>query len=639
MSISIIPVQSVFLILGGKTLERLIRNFVAPKSARITLSFGRDSDGPQSVGYFNILGMSFALYQTWLYMTVFSAPKTFEGDAMGVFAPMVESNHSVLVYTFLAVSAALLIAFGILRKRVAPFFERRSSVAIAGTLGTVGTLMLQLGAGASTAGIAVAALCMGISASMFVILLGNAFARFEFATCVLDTAVSVSFGFICAVAFVNWVPSPASGFISALMPVLMSAAFWGKVHSEPGSAEAGLDSKYLLAYLRKFTASMMLFGIVLGGLRVVCADRLLSGGITIELALTGSCIVGIMLFIIVISVSKKETQWDSLFRVVTPVVFLGIACIVTLLGSLELLSAFFTVLGFVCLAALLWIFLASIARGLNGSSIFVFGTGYGLMQATSMIGCALANAFMSDDLGMLVAMSQLGIQDVSSAQLYAMCNLALLALVLCMTLSLAYAVSPRYREMRELFSNALSEMMHSSRPAGEHVLASSADLPADSAMEGELERVEAKDEGRDTLMRDDAGIELGIAEESDQEQPPHEEKGSFVRRCDELSETYGLSTREKEVFFLLAKGHNAAFITDQLCVSKSTAKTHINHIYKKMDIHTQQELLTMVEDRARGPLGANIDRETLREAIRRANEKGSLERNPSGQIKRDYIGF
>ncbi len=566
-------------------------------------------------------------------MTVFSAPKTFEGDAMGVFAPMVESNHSVLVYTFLAVSAALLIAFGILRKRVAPFFERRSSVAIAGTLGTVGTLMLQLGAGASTAGIAVAALCMGISASMFVILLGNAFARFEFATCVLDTAVSVSFGFICAVAFVNWVPSPASGFISALMPVLMSAAFWGKVHSEPGSAEAGLDSKYLLAYLRKFTASMMLFGIVLGGLRVVCADRLLSGGITIELALTGSCIVGIMLFIIVISVSKKETQWDSLFRVVTPVVFLGIACIVTLLGSLELLSAFFTVLGFVCLAALLWIFLASIARGLNGSSIFVFGTGYGVMQATSIAGCVLANALMSDNPDILAAMGFPGTPGGLGSEACMMCNIALLALTLCVVLSFAYAVSPRYREMREVFSGALSEMLRESQSQGVDAAPEAVVAPESGSMPDE--------EGMED-PRSDAHAEAGDSgndEDDAQEQPHREEKGSFVRRCDELSDTYGLSVREKEVFFLLAKGHNAAFITDKLCVSKSTAKTHINHIYKKMDIHTQQELLTMVEDRARGPLGADIDRDALREALKRANEEGSLERNPSGQVKRDYIGF
>lgn len=563
-------------------------------------------------------------------MSVFSATETFGSDAAGVFVPLAQSNHAVLVYVFLAASAALLVAFGLLRRQVAAFFEKKRSVAIAGTLGTAGTLMLQLGAGSYAPGVALAALCMGACASMFVILLGNAFARFEFATCVLNTAVSVALGFICAVAFVNWVPSPAAGFVSALMPILMSVAFWKRAHSEPGSAESGIDSGYLLAYLRKFVASMMLFGIVMGALRVVCADRLLSGGITIELVLGGSCIAGVLLFVLVISVSRKETLWDSLFRVVTPVMFLGIASMVTLTGSLELLSAFFTVLGFVCLAALLWIFLASIARSLNGSSIFVFGTGYGLMQATSIAGCVLANALMSDDPDvMLATMGSLSPLEAPSSEICMICNITLLALMLCVILSLAYAVSPRYREMRELFSSALSDMLQSSQrvedafaPRGE---------PADSDAEREGGSEPRNGEG-ERHAPDDAG-------EDAQELPPREEKGSFVRRCDELSATYGLSTREQEVFFLLAKGHNAAFITDKLCVSKSTAKTHINHIYKKMDIHTQQELLTMVEDRARGPIGAEVDRDALREALRRASEEGSLERNPSGQVKRDYIGF
>lgn len=575
--------------------------------------------------------MSFALYQAWLYMSVFSATETF-GSGVGAFAPLAESNHSVLAYVFLAISAALLVAFGLLRRQVAPFFEKKRSVAIAGTFGAAGTLMLQLGAGSYAAGVVVAALCMGICASMFVILLGNAFARFEFATCVLDTAVSVALGFICAVAFVNWIPSPAAGFVSALMPILMSVAFWKRTHSEPGSAESGIDSGYLLAYLRKFVACMMLFGITMGSLRIVCADRLLSGGITVELVLGGSCIAGVLLFVLVIAASKKETLWDSLFRVVTPVVFLGIACMVTLTGSLELLSAFFTVLGFVCLVALLWIFLASVARSLNGSSIFVFGTGYGVMQATSIAGCILANALMSDNPDILAAMGFPGAPGGLGGEVCMMCNIALLALTLCVVLSFAYAVSPRYREMREVFSGALSEMLRESQSQGVDAAPAATVAPENGSM---------PDEGAEG-PHGDAHAEAGDSgndEDDAQEQPHREEKGSFVRRCDELSDTYGLSVREKEVFFLLAKGHNAAFITDKLCVSKSTAKTHINHIYKKMDIHTQQELLTMVEDRARGPLGADIDRDALREALKRANEEGSLERNPSGQVKRDYIGF
>ena len=82
--------------------------------------------------------------------------------------------------------------------------------------------------------------------------------------------------------------------------------------------------------------------------------------------------------------------------------------------------------------------------------------------------------------------------------------------------------------------------------------------------------------------------------------PPAEDtpaaRGRFRQRCEVIANTYLLSRRETEVMFLLAKGHNAAYIQDKLCISKSTAKTHISHIYRKLDIHNQQELLSMVEE-------------------------------------------
>ena len=46
---------------------------------------------------------------------------------------------------------------------------------------------------------------------------------------------------------------------------------------------------------------------------------------------------------------------------------------------------------------------------------------------------------------------------------------------------------------------------------------------------------------------------------------------------------------------LLAKGRNAAYIQKQLYISEGTARTHMRHIYKKLDIHTQQELMDLVE--------------------------------------------
>ena len=69
--------------------------------------------------------------------------------------------------------------------------------------------------------------------------------------------------------------------------------------------------------------------------------------------------------------------------------------------------------------------------------------------------------------------------------------------------------------------------------------------------------------------------------------------------CDDVCEKFALSPRECEVFALCAKGRDTAYICEELCVSNHTVRSHIYHIYGKMDIHSQQDLITIVEERAR----------------------------------------
>lgn len=74
-----------------------------------------------------------------------------------------------------------------------------------------------------------------------------------------------------------------------------------------------------------------------------------------------------------------------------------------------------------------------------------------------------------------------------------------------------------------------------------------------------------------------------------------EQPGRWRRRCFSLADQYGLSEREVDIFILLAKGRNAPYIGKQLYVSESTVRSHIQHIYAKMDIHSQQDLIDLVE--------------------------------------------
>ncbi|MEG0375860.1 MAG: LuxR C-terminal-related transcriptional regulator [Raoultibacter sp.] len=70
----------------------------------------------------------------------------------------------------------------------------------------------------------------------------------------------------------------------------------------------------------------------------------------------------------------------------------------------------------------------------------------------------------------------------------------------------------------------------------------------------------------------------------------------FRQRVDKVIEDYGLTPREAEVFYLLAKGRNAEYIGNQLVVSSATVKSHIYHIYRKLGINSQQRLMTIVDD-------------------------------------------
>ena len=62
------------------------------------------------------------------------------------------------------------------------------------------------------------------------------------------------------------------------------------------------------------------------------------------------------------------------------------------------------------------------------------------------------------------------------------------------------------------------------------------------------------------------------------------------------AETYGLSPREVEVVALLLRGRSIPYICDELFIAKSTAQTHVRHIYAKMDITGgRQELIDRLE--------------------------------------------
>ncbi len=67
--------------------------------------------------------------------------------------------------------------------------------------------------------------------------------------------------------------------------------------------------------------------------------------------------------------------------------------------------------------------------------------------------------------------------------------------------------------------------------------------------------------------------------------------------CVAVAAAYGLTTRELDVLRLLARGRTSPVIQERLVVSHNTVKSHVRHIYAKMGVHSQQQLIDVVEAR------------------------------------------
>ncbi len=65
----------------------------------------------------------------------------------------------------------------------------------------------------------------------------------------------------------------------------------------------------------------------------------------------------------------------------------------------------------------------------------------------------------------------------------------------------------------------------------------------------------------------------------------------------ELAQECGLTPREVEVLQAWSTGHNAAYIEQNLGISRNTVKTHLNHIYQKTGTAGREELLGLLDQR------------------------------------------
>lgn len=81
-----------------------------------------------------------------------------------------------------------------------------------------------------------------------------------------------------------------------------------------------------------------------------------------------------------------------------------------------------------------------------------------------------------------------------------------------------------------------------------------------------------------------------------EEGAPAEQQGDALEaRCAHVAEAHGLTPRESEILVHLGQGRTARAISEKLVVSENTVKYHIKSIYQKLDVHSRDEVIDLIE--------------------------------------------
>lgn len=114
-------------------------------------------------------------------------------------------------------------------------------------------------------------------------------------------------------------------------------------------------------------------------------------------------------------------------------------------------------------------------------------------------------------------------------------------------------------------------------------------VQVDATSSSEMEQLLSEEEALDNIK------EVSVAEETESLEVS-DAASQLSKMHRRLGADRSLSSREMDVFLLLAQGRSRPFICQELYLADGTVKTHISHIYRKFGVHSRQELLTVIHD-------------------------------------------
>lgn len=535
--------------------------FTIPKIT-ISADYGDDS----SFGDVDVISVGYGCHQAWIYACMFGVQlfpaagvKLHLGNSLGAFSLM-------YIVSIIVFSMFLIIAGALDRKIVDLVVKRRILIVGAGMMGTGTALWIALGWLGSTC-VAVDVLCgvlTGFGSGALLLAWGISFARCDAHSIYLNSAVALVFAMVLYAFLLHHVPEVVRAAIVSLLPLAEFFILWRKTPSpyyERGELPVFNPlpinrSKFLAA----FGLPVAFFGLALGSLRQTSV-QLVIPAITLDmqfLCLMAAACAALVVTVASLAFGGEESSWSKQFRIIVPAIALGMLFIPGVMRGGGMLSMFFLVVSYMSFEMLLWTFFGELSQRFNLSPIFVFGFGRGIAALFSLVGSA-------------VPLMQGILQETFEV------GPAMLTLVVMAVIMFAYCLLPNENDISKLVTTC---PLVQAVDAGKYI-----DAAASQSLQNALK--DAEEQARQVEQ---------AALAAERSMGSGNGRRWFKESCEAVAGRYLLSRRETEVLFLLAKGYNSAYIQEKLYISEGTAKTHIRHIYRKLDIHNQQELMRIVEN-------------------------------------------
>ena len=562
--------------------------------------------------------VGFGLHWAWMYLAMYNGITLFGAGG---------GTYRTLVFIIsLAVFVATLLGYGLLINQARSLFntakKRKRNRVIAAVCMVAGTALFAPAFGDGAVGVAASftgGVLSGFGSAVIFMSFGVSFSVCDVAESSISAAFALMVG-ACVYALVsmlNAVMPPAAMAVCLALPL---AELWclGRCSAKLiDNLEFGMLTIPVRkgAFFARLGVPCLVMGLALGVVRgwaLSAAARPAAGndlGLVIVLAGAATCATMVASMLM-----QRQTAY-YIFRTLLPVVALLMGALVTPLGDNPTFFVFAVFAVYLMLEACMWLPLADISQRYRISAFTVFGFGRGALAAGTLIVVLAEGPHMAEGVPLPDGTSALVVAVLvlitvgrslmpTSTELRAMMDRCGSCPAFAGTDDMseeAQAIEAEVQApltqsiMRAALNGNAPERAESGNKMPHAPGAGNADGAEGGAAphsNSEASSTAAAPSAQEDRVRE--GVAASVASDDAGDFAP-ERMGKFKRKCLVIADTYLLSRKETEVLFLLAKGRNSSAIQKSLYISAGTANTHMRNIYRKLNVHSQQELIALVE--------------------------------------------